>query len=99
MKKKIFALILAFTLCVSAFAAKDIAFDAPVDASHYCAGAGTVSKIRLLSIDYELGVYRFQLLDSSDHVVAGAAVFGVNDSNPDEDRVKAAVLAAIQAAH
>jgi hypothetical protein len=95
--KKLIAFLFAVALVVTAVHAKDIAFDAPVNASNYSAGAGTVAKIKLLSINYETGTYRFQLLDAGGNVVAGGAVFGVHDDTPDEDRVKAAVLAAIQA--
>lgn len=99
--KKLFVLIFAVALSVAAFAAvtpKDIALDAPTDASRFVAGGGTVATIRVLSIDYVTGTYRFQLLTAGGIAVGNGAVFGAHDDTPSESRVKAAVVAGIQAA-
>lgn len=89
---------LALLAAAQAATVKELSFAAPVDASHYNTAAGTVTKIRLLTIDYEAGIYRFQLVNAAGQVVSNGAVFGVADSTPDESRVIAQVLAAIQAA-
>jgi len=98
--KKLIALILAllFAVALAAATAHVVAFDAPVDASHYAAQAGTVASILPLSYDYQTGQLRFQLLDASGAVVANGAVFGLTVAAGDDASVKAAVLAAIQAA-
>ncbi|MBI5771920.1 MAG: hypothetical protein HZA93_29375 [Verrucomicrobia bacterium] len=98
--KKLLALVLSLALCVSLLAAaapKQIAFDAPVDASRYAAGAATVTQILPLSFDFQTGQLRFQLLDAGGATVAGGAVFGVLCADSADATIKAAVLAALAA--
>jgi hypothetical protein len=80
-------------------APKALSLGSPLDASHYAAGATAVMTISLLSIDYQNGVYRFQLLDSTGTAYNGGAVYGVNVANPSEANAQADITAAIEAAH
>ena len=102
---KSFAKFLSAALCAIAFAVAlqaaplDLTLGTPVDASAYAAGATAVAKIRILSIDYQNSLYRFQLLDGSGTAYNGGAVYGVNVTQPSEANAQADILAAISAAH
>ena len=84
MKNQVALMILAVALAIAPVASAaplDFTLAGTLDASHYAAGASAVAKIRLLSIDYQGGTYRFQLLDSSGapygggNIVAGGNLF------------------------
>ena len=98
--KKLSALFFAVVLSAAfaAVAQKDLPLDTPTDVSRLVGGGGVVTTIRVLSIDYATGTYRYQLLTAEGLAVGNGAVLGVHDDTPAESRVKAAVVAAIQAA-
>ncbi len=96
---KIVALaLLALTFAAAVHAAPlDFSLGAPLNASAYAVGATAVTKIRVLAIDYQLGVYRFQLLDATGTPYNSGAVYGANVAQPSEANAKADITAAITA--
>ena len=102
MKNQVALMILAVALAIAPVASAaplDFTLAGTLDASHYAAGASAVAKIRLLSIDYQGGTYRFQLLDSSGAPYGGGAVYGVDIASPSEANAQADITASILAAH
>jgi hypothetical protein len=97
MKKLLVSILFALSLCVSAFAAPlDFVQASTVDASHFTAGATAVKTIRVLSIDYQNGVCRFQLLDASGNPYgSNGGIFGINDATLNEGNAQAKILALI----
>lgn len=63
---------------------------APIDASNFSAGLGTIEAARLLSTDYEANSYRWQACDPETGAPLSPAVFGT----PAPEGVNAAEVAA-----
>jgi len=76
-------------------AALDLTLPSPLNASAYSPGATAVKTIRVLSIDYQTGVVRFQLLDAAGAAYGGGAVFGLTDPTLNESNAQAKITAAI----
>jgi hypothetical protein len=94
--KTLIALFLALTLCVRAFAAPlDYVQVATINASTYTAGAAAVKTIRVLSVDYEHGVVRFQLLDAGGLPYGNGGVFGLTDATITPANIEAKIVALI----
>lgn len=55
---------------------KIVTLPAPIDASNFSAGLGTISAARLLSINYEENRYRWQVCDPGTGEPLVEAVFG-----------------------
>jgi len=72
-------------------------FATPIDASNYCAGAGTAYGCRILGINYEENRYRFQLLDENEAVMCDGAVFGVNVETAREANARTDIRDAVAA--
>jgi hypothetical protein len=49
----------------------------PIDGSRFSAGLGQIHGARLLGIDYEAGIYRWQPIDAEGNALSGD-VFGTN---------------------